>query len=159
MVDARSRRPNQVHDARFGTITTATFGFELDGIEIGRFTSISGLEISVETDPSGTGTSYEPQREYPSKVTTPNLELSRPVDASTNLQRWVQDFARAADGKYQRYTGAVTLYSGSGQRLRSWSFEGAFPTKWSLTDVDAGADGVLMETVTISHDGLLYPDG
>jgi phage tail-like protein len=60
--------------------------------------------------------------------------------------------------KLKRHTGAVTLLGPGGKRLRSWSFDGAFPTKWSGPTFAASSNDLPTEELTIVHNGFKAKD-
>lgn len=140
----------------WNTVTTATFGMSLDGVELGRFTSVKGLEIRIETESAGQGTQQDPLSTYPTRASSPEIELTRPIDANTELERWVARYAQAPEGKFPKYAGEIVLFSGDLKRLRVWNFEGAVPVSWTITDFSADSEaGVVYETLTIAHDGFV----
>lgn len=142
----------------WSTVTTATFGAHLDGLDLGRFTSIKGLELSIETVEMQDGGAAGPTTRSASKVSYPEIELTRPISKDDSLQKWVDGYARGGeDGSFPRYTGEIVLFSGDLKRLRSWTFEGAFPVRWSVTDFSADSEaGVVYETIVLAHEGWRF---
>jgi phage tail-like protein len=46
------------------------------------------------------------------------------------------------------------IYDNAGTEVGRWNFEAGWPSKWSASDLDAGTDDVMIEELTISHEGL-----
>ena len=49
---------------------------------------------------------------------------------------------------------SVTMYGPDLTPIRTWSFAGAFPVKWTGPDLKAQSGEVAMETIEIAHQGL-----
>ncbi|HUC32028.1 MAG TPA: phage tail protein, partial [Ilumatobacteraceae bacterium] len=58
-------------------ITGATFLFEVDGIAIGRFMEVSGLEMSIDVEPVQEGGQNGFVHQLPGRMTWPPLVLKR----------------------------------------------------------------------------------
>lgn len=137
----------------------ATFLVEIDGEEIGRFSEAQGLsvEIAVETFEEGGQNGFV--HKLPGRMTWPNIVLKRGLTETDNLIAWLnkcsgEGFA-AENNKLTRSTGAITLMSSSGSRLRAWDIDGAFPVKWSGPSFAASADAVAEEELEIAHHGFV----
>jgi phage tail-like protein len=148
--------PNDNYDHQ--RVTAATFLVEVDGVEIGRFMEISGLEVSVETDTIAEGGQNSFVHHVPRGMTWPNITLKRGVTQGNGLFDWLnrasgEQFA-ANKNKFTRNTAAITLIGPSGKRLRAWEFDGAFPVKWSGPNFSASAAESAVETLEITHHGF-----
>ena len=54
------------------------------------------------------------------------------------------------DGKKDfRTKGAIVLHDISGAETGRWTFENAWPSKWSASDLDVGTDDLMQEDVTL----------
>src|SRR4051795_13272128 len=115
-------------------ITAATFLFEVDGVEIGRFMEVSGLEVNVAVEDLEEGGENSYVHKLPGRMTWPNISLKRGVTQNDALLTWLnkssgEQFA-ANSNKLTRSTAAITLIGAGGKRLRAWNFDGAYPIKW-----------------------------
>lgn len=138
--------------------TTHSFILEVDGLPIGRFTSVSGLsmEVQVETYAEGGENSFE--HKLPGRVTWPNLVFKRGITHDNNLFNWFELQVGPGFGPQpwvNRTTCAVTMLSGSGKRLRVWNFADAFPVRWQGPDFDAAVDEVPVEELEVAHHGFV----
>ena len=116
-------------------ITAATFLFEVDGVEIGRFMEVSGLEVTVETEEIQEGGQNSFVHKLPGRMTWPNITLKRGITQTDGLLTWLnkssgEKFTETGN-KLERSTAAITLMGPAGARIRSWDFDGAFPVKWT----------------------------
>jgi phage tail-like protein len=143
-------------------ITAATFLVEVDGVEIGRFMEISGLEVTVETDTIAEGGQNSYAHKVPKGMTWPNITLKRGVTQGNGLFDWLNKASGeqfAANGnKLTRNTAAITLIGPGGDRLRAWEFDGAFPVKWSGPNFSVSAAEAAVESLEITHHGFRSRD-
>ena len=143
-------------------VTSATFLFEVDGVEIGRFMEVRGLEVSVETEELQEGGQNSFAHKLPGRMTWPNIVLKRGVTQNDSLLSWLNKSSGeqfAANGnKLQRSTAAVTLIGPSGTRLRSWEFDGAFPVKWTGPNFAVASRDMAVEELEIAHHGFRARD-
>ena len=138
--------------------TGARFLFEVDGIEIGVFREIRGLNVTVETVQLTEGGQNGFTHILPGRMSWPHLIFRRGVTESDALFDWLNKSSGegfAANGsKLTRATGAVTSLSGNGTRLRAWEFDGVFPIRWSGPDFDTQSDTPLEEELEVAHHGF-----
>ena len=148
--------PNDSYDAQ--RITAATFLFEVDGVEIGRFMEVSGLEVSVGVEEVEEGGENNYVHKLPSRMTWPNLTLKRGITQNDTLLQWLnkssgEQFA-AGGNRLTRSTAAITLIGPGGGRLRAWEFDGAFPVKWKGPDFSVSSTDMATEELEITHHGF-----
>lgn len=138
---------------------TSAFLFEVDGVTIGMFQEISGLEVNVDVATYAEGGENGYVHKLPGRMTWPHIVLRRGVTDSDALFTWVNKTAGsgfAANGnKLQRSTAAITLIGSDGSRLRSWDIEGAFAVRWSGPRLSATAVGEsASEELELAHHGF-----
>ena len=143
-------------------ITAATFLFEVDGVEIGRFTEVNGLEVEVDVQELEEGGENSFVHKLPGRMKWPNITLKRGITQNDSLLSWLskssgEQFA-ASGNKLSRSTAAITLLGPSAARLRSWEFDGAFPVKWSGPTFAASSSDMAMEELEIAHHGFRAKD-
>lgn len=134
------------------------FLLEVDGVEIGMFQSVSGLQVTVQTEDLPEGGQNGFTRKLPGRMDWPNIVLSRGLIQSDNLFAWMsktsgEGFA-AAGNKLQRCTGAITAMASDGSRLRSWNLEGCFPVRWKGPEFNVTSNDALSEELEIAHEGF-----
>lgn len=139
--------------------TASRFLFELDGAEIGVFSSVSGLEMTVETYQILEGGQNGFSHKLPGRITWPNLVFRRGITDSDALFAWLQKSSgegfAASGNKLTKSTGAVTVIGLDGTRLRSWNLNDVWPVRWKGPDFDVSRDDPLQEELEIAHHGFV----
>lgn len=138
--------------------TSGWFLLEVDGVEIGTFRSVKGLELTVDVEQYTEGGQNGYVHKFPGVLHWPNLVFSRGMVASDALFQWVknsagEDFA-AAGNKLKRCTGAVTALSYTGERLRAWEFDSVFAVRWTGPEFSVDSDAQLVEELEVAHNGF-----
>ncbi|MFN8075059.1 MAG: phage tail protein [Kineosporiaceae bacterium] len=141
-----------------GGITTAWFLLEVDGVEIGSFRTVRGLQLSVEVEQYAEGGENGFVHKFPGRLTWPNLVFSRGLVSSDALFTWVaasggEGFASNGNS-VRRSTGAVSALDHEGNRLRSWEFDRVFAVSWTGPDLDVGREDELIEQLEVAHHGF-----
>ena len=143
-------------------ITSATFLVEVDGVEIGRFMEISGLEVTVGVDDVEEGGQNAFVHKLPGRMTWPNIRLKRGITQNDTLLAWLNRSSGeqfAANGNaLTRSTAAITLVGAGGKRLRAWEFDGAFPVKWTGPNFTVSSADMAVEELEITHHGFRARD-
>ena len=136
----------------------ATFLVEVDGVEIGRFMEVSGLEVEIGVESIEEGGQNGFSHKLPGRMSWPNLTLKRGITQNDSLLKWLNkssgDGFAGAGNKLSRTSAAVTLISASGKRLRAWNFDGAFPVKWKGPSFAASSSEMAVEELEIAHHGF-----
>jgi phage tail-like protein len=142
-----------------GDLPTANaFLFEVDGVEIGVFREVHGLEVSITVQEVREGGQNGFVRKLPGRMTWPNLVFKRGLTQSDALFDWFSKSAgegfASKDNKLVRTTGAVTALDSTGKRLRSWELADVFPVRWKGPDFETGRNEPLEEELEIAHHGF-----
>ncbi len=141
-------------------IFAGAFLIEVDGIEIGRFTEVSGLSVEVEVEPLAEGGQNQFSHQLPGRMSWPTITLARGVTKSDNLFQWLGrtsgDGFAGEGSKLARSSAAITLVSPDGQRLRSWEVAEAFPVKWNGPSFAASSTEAAEEELEYAHHGFRY---
>ena len=137
---------------------TASFLFEVDGVSIGLFGEISGLEVTVETATYAEGGENGYVHKLPGRLTWPNIVLRRGVTDSDALFTWVNKTAGAGfeanHSSLKRSTAAIPLIGSDGSRLRSWDLQGAFAVRWSGPSLAVDSNDPASEELELAHHGF-----
>jgi phage tail-like protein len=137
-----------VHDSEY---LGSQFGLEIDGVELARFTGISGLgyESEVVTFQDTLADGKIITRKRPGRINFQDIVLKRGLSADNALVDWYQT---VVNGSVERKSGSVVIYDQTSSEVGRWNFENAWISKWSASDLDAGSDDVMIEEITISHE-------
>ncbi len=118
---------------------------------IGQFSHCSGLEMSFEMFEYAEGGNNDYVHRFPGRLQFPNLILSRGLTNSDALLRWF------AQTKTKAETKQVTLTVKSGANQRQFTFQDAFPVRWTGPTFDTNAPAIGTESLEIAHSGLTLP--
>lgn len=140
----------------------ATFLFEVDDIEIGRFMEVSGLQVDVEVEEVQEGGENNYVHKLPGRMSWPNIVLKRGVTQNDSLLTWLNKSSgegfSAGGNKLTRKSGAITLITADGTRLRVWNIDGAFPVKWTGPSFAVSSTDAAVEELEIAHHGFRARD-
>jgi len=137
------------HDLEF---LGSQFALELECVELARFTGCSGLSYSTEVvEYQDTVGGKIVIRKRPGRTKFDDIVLKRGLSADTAIIDWHQ---KVLEGTVERTNGSIVIYDAAGEEVGRWNFENGWPSKWSASDLDAGTDDVMIEELTISHEGL-----
>ncbi len=134
------------HDQEF---VGSQFTLEIGGVELARFQAVSGLnwETEVIEYKDTTKEGKVVIRKRPGQTKYPDVTFKRGMSADGALLKWYQT---VMDGKVERKEGSIVVYNLAGTEIDRWNFEGAWPSKWSASDLEAGSDSVMIEEVTMA---------
>lgn len=128
------------------------FVVEIDGVATAAFTEVSGLEGSIDVIEYREGADISPSpRKIPGLVRYGNLTLSRGLTDSRDLYEW---WNAVVSGKPDRRAAAIILLDGERNPVRRWTLSAAWPVRYALSTLDAGASAVAVETLELAHEGF-----
>jgi phage tail-like protein len=134
------------------------FLFEVDGIEIGIFKEVKGLEVTVPTEDIREGGQNGFSHKVPGRMSWPNIVFRRGLTQSDSLLDWLNkssgDGFAGNGNKVTRTTGAITAITLTGDRLRSWQLRDVFPVRWKGPDFGIELKTALEEELEIAHHGF-----
>jgi phage tail-like protein len=139
-------------------IHASAFLVEVDGVEIGRFMEVSGLEVEVHVEEIEEGGENNFVHKVPGRMTWPNIVLKRGITQNDALLTWFtkssgEQFS-ANNNTLTRSTAAIVLLGPAAQRLRSWTFDAAFPVKWRGPTFTTSSSEFAVEELEIAHHGF-----
>jgi phage tail-like protein len=80
--------------------------------------------------------------------------LKRGVVDSQALWEWCERSLDGIEGTVDRKTVDVVLLDSAGEEKRRWTFQGAYPVKWTGPELRATAADVALESLEVAHRGL-----
>lgn len=139
---------NTRHDPLLGF----NFSVEVEGLTVGGFNEVSGLQAETEVQEYREGgvNEFVHKRAGPTRYPS-NLVLKKGMADSTALWSWYCDVIQ---GKIERKNLSIVLMDSAGQENRRWNFQQACPVKWAGPPLRAGASEVAVEVVELVHKGL-----
>ncbi len=137
--------------ARVDPYRNFQFLVQIDGFAQAAFSASSGLasEIAViEFREAGQPTSVI---KLPGPLSFHDVTLKQGVTNSRELYDWHLAGLR---GQVDRRNVAIILMDEAGAEVARWRVRNAWPRKWEGPDLDAQANEVAMETLTLTCEGI-----
>lgn len=131
------------------------FLVEIEGLLVGGFSEVTGLEIETEVENYREGG----LNDYVHKLAGPtnypsNLILKHGLIDIETLWSWHQDVTQ---GIIERKNGTIYLLDQQQLPAMWWDFREAYPVKWLGPQLRADANAVAIETVELVHRGIVKP--
>lgn len=129
-------------------------GMESD--EQQRFQDVSGLSFEIETEPLKEGGENRFEYKLPKRVKYPNLVLKRGLITNKVLTEWIKGamtgfFWASPIPFFKPADILVTLLDEAGQPVAVWNVVQAFPVKWSMSDLKATENAIVVETIELAY--------
>jgi phage tail-like protein len=113
------------------------------------FQKVSGLGSTVETSPLEEGGQNLYVQSLPQKIKYENLVLQRGLVVGSPL---VIEFNVAmSQFKFKPSNVLVTLLDNTRIPIAGWLFMKAYPVKWSVSDLDADSNSVVIEHMELTY--------
>lgn len=131
------------------------FFVEIEGLIVGGFSEVSGLQVETQVHDYQEGGQNEYVHRLPGPARYPsNLILKRGLTDIETLWAWHQDVIA---GTIERKNGTIYLLDRMGVPAMWWDFKEAYPVKWSGPDLKADGNAVAVETIELVHRGISKP--
>jgi phage tail-like protein len=114
-----------------------------------RFSKVSGLALTVETESVVEGGQNLYTQQVPRSVSHGNLVLERGMVVGSPLN--IEFNASLSSFKFVTSNVLVTLLSEDAVPLAAWLFMKAWPVKWSTSDLDASQPGLVIDTMELAY--------
>jgi phage tail-like protein len=142
-----SKRPMELLDFRFLV--------EIDGIAVGGFSEVSGLEQKIETEEYREGGSHF-VHQLPKAVVQSTLSLKKGLSDADALWKWFDGCRSAVLYKQplERKNISVIVFDESRTEQARFLFAGAYPVKWTGPTLTGTGSAVAIEQLEIAHEGM-----
>ena len=114
-----------------------------------RFSEVGGLSVEVATEEVAEGGENRFIQKYPVRAKYPELVLKRGLLRDSEVWRWargcIQDF------QIQLKNVDIKLLNEKHEPLVTWHVVGAYPTKWSVADLNATSNSVAIESLQLFY--------
>jgi phage tail-like protein len=131
--------------------TTIHFEVQIDGVELGSFTSceIGTAEYEVFEYQEGGSNTYV--HRLPGRLKYANVKLTRAVDENSGkLAAWFSAYRQSVERK----TASITAYDTKGTKIAQWSLVDVYPAKWTGPTFNAEDGKVITEVFELAHNGF-----
>ena len=136
---------------KFNPFKGYNFFIEVEGLLVGGFSSIEGLESSSEIKTVREGGVNDKEYKLPGQITYSDITLKQGVTALDPMWYW---YNSTLSGKIKRKNGSIYLLDDQGIPNVWWNFYNAWPTKWQGPSLDATQNIVATQSFTLAHEGI-----
>ena len=119
---------------------------------LGGFSEVSGLEMNTEFEEYREGGVNTFVHRLPTITKYQNLVLKKGMTDSKTLFNWEREVAQ---GIINRKSISVILLDSQRREVRKWTFQYAFPIKWTPGNLNSTSSSIEVETLELAHQGLL----
>ena len=134
-------------------IISSTVAVEFGTIASGMFTEVTGLGMDIEEIKSTrvTALGKSVTRFSPGTVKYQTINLKREFNGDKEFWTWHDQMCKGL----RKYTdGSIVLYDLDGSEVDRWNILKAWPSKWTVSDLDAGSDDVMTEEIELQIEFL-----
>ncbi|MFC5289602.1 phage tail protein [Actinokineospora guangxiensis] len=121
--------------------------------ELGAWSKVAGLSVTWDLAEYRVGHSDQ-YFKFAGVPKFARVKLSRAADATATpaVKVWL-DEVQASGGVPE--SGAVQMLTSAGQAVMTWTLQEMFPIAWQISEFDASAGKVAVETLELVHSGFL----
>ena len=128
-----------------------SFGDLIAGLS-GQFTAVSGLGIEFDYDVYNEGGSNYPRYFFKNVVPQTLMLEQGTVTTTDSFATWI---GMINTGMTVPLTGTVTLKDHTGQEMRRWIVQDAFPVKYVGPDLSSLTSALAVSKIELRHNGCL----
>lgn len=123
-------------------------GLSSNGDDV-RFTEVGGLSMEIGTEEVPEGGENRFAQKYPTRVKYPELVLKRGLLTSSEILGWIEDCVENLEIEPKDVF--VKLLNEEHEPLMTWHIVKAYPTKWSVSDLNSTNNAVVVETLQLAY--------
>ncbi len=129
----------------FDHLGSSKFKIEIEGVTVGAFTAVDGMEANTEVITFTDGSDHI-VRKRPGRTTYSNLILKRGFINTDELWQW---YRAVIDGAVERKAGSLIVCAENGTEIMRYNFFEAWPCRWKNFVMSAKDAGTLIEELEI----------
>lgn len=114
-----------------------------------RFTDVSGLSVELVTEELSEGGENRFVQRYPVRAKYPELTLKRGLLVNSEVISWIRRCIH--DYQIEPKNIDVTLLNAEHMPLLTWHVIGAYPTHWTVSDLNASNNAIVTETLQLFY--------
>jgi phage tail-like protein len=114
-----------------------------------RFTEVSGLTVEMGSEEIAEGGENRFIQKYPTRAKYPELVLKRGLLRNSEVWNWARKCIE--DYSIEPKSVDIKLLNEAHEPLLTWHLVGAYPTKWSVSDLNATNNAVVIETLQLFY--------
>ncbi len=137
-----------------GYYPPVSFHFSVEFIGVGndndaRFQSVGGLNMELEVENIKEGGQNLFEHKLPGRSKFSELSLKRGLLLDSEVVQWIKEALYNRDFKPANMN--IKLLGSDHQPLLTWQVFNAWPRKWSVSDLNATENTVMVETLEIAY--------
>lgn len=136
---------------KFNPFNGYNFFVEVEGILVGGFSGVEGLEFNTEVKTVREGGVNNTEYKLAGQITYTDLILKQGVTAIDPIWYW---YNSTREGKIKRKNGSIYMLDDRGIPNVWYNFYNAWPSKWSGPALDASQSVVATQSITLVHEGI-----
>lgn len=113
------------------------------------FTEVSGLTVEMGTEEMAEGGENRFIQKYPTFTKYSELILKRGLLKNSEVVNWIRQCLE--DHNIQPKNIFIKLLNEEHQPLLTWNIVNAYPTKWTVSDLNASNNAVVIETLQLFY--------
>ncbi|MCB9795339.1 MAG: phage tail protein [Alphaproteobacteria bacterium] len=114
-----------------------------------RFSEVSGLSMELKTEELVEGGQNRFTQKLPTRASYPELVLKRGMLVGSGLTEWARSCIEELNITPRNVD--VTLLNEAGDPLMTWHLVNAYPTKWSVSSLNATNNALVVETLQLYY--------
>jgi len=114
-----------------------------------RFTEVSGLSVELITEEFAEGGEHRFVQKYPVRAKYPELTLKRGLLVNSAVIGWIRRCIN--DYQIELKNIDVKLLNDEHLPLLTWHVIGAYPTRWTVSDLNASNNAIVTETLQLHY--------
>lgn len=130
------------------------FHFKVEFVGIGndndiRFQSVSGLTIEYDTESFKEGGENRFEHKLPLRTKYADLSLKRGMLTDSKVIEWC--LKAFVNREFKPVQVNVLLLNEKHEPIKRWEIIDAWPKKWSVSDLNAQENGIVVETLDLAY--------
>lgn len=130
------------------------FHFKVEFVGIGndndiRFQSVSGLNVEYDSESFKEGGENRFEHKLPLRTKYADLSLKRGMLTDSKVIEWCMK--AFVNREFQPANVNVTLLNEKHESIKRWEVIDAWPKKWSVSDLNAQENSVVIETLDLAY--------
>jgi len=133
-------------------VTSNRFYVEMESVITASFSECSGLGVKIKRDAVFEGGVNDQQRIILGQAEFSDITLKRGITDDSSFWDWVNQILEQSPK--QRRNINILLFNQAGVTMQCWTLIGAVPVGWKAPALQANANSLAIEELTIAYEGL-----
>lgn len=131
-------------------IINCRFKIEIDGVEMG-FLKATGINSQIEYKEWDVGGGFYPYK-YPVSIKHNNITLEKGVSDCDYFYDWIEEIKNKRIVVKKNFQ--ISVLNSEREIVKKWQFTNGYPVSWEITELDAMANSVLVEKISLAYEEM-----